>query len=253
MPELLNSNFALLFWDGRENNLKNLVNRPITNHVEMGISDPSALPEKIASVSWYPKLFSKAYPNDGQITSERISECIAVFMASVRGTSSKFDRYQAGDKSAFNALEADGFNLFTTKYNCASCHQIFTNSYNENTAFSDIGLDASYNDNGRGAISRTATDNGKFRVPSLENVALTAPYMHDGRFKTLDEVIDHYSKGIKYSENLDLRLVDTARTNARAMNISASEKARLIAFLNTMTDYSMVTNTMYSNPFKIKK
>jgi cytochrome c peroxidase len=238
-----------LFWDGRENNLVSLVNRPITNHVEMGISAPRTLPEKLAALSCYPPLFSKAY-GDASITSARISECISIFMAAIRSSNSRFDQFQHGNTTILNSLEQQGYNLFFNKYNCNNCHHVVNNSYSFSD-FHDIGLDKNYTDLGFGAAFSSSANNGKFRVPSLVNVALTAPYMHDGRFKTLSEVIDHYSQGIQNSPNLDPLLMAKDSTPMQ-MNISGQEKAALIAFLYTMTDYTTITDIKFSNPFKVK-
>jgi cytochrome c peroxidase len=152
----------------------------------------------------------------------------------------------------FSPEEQHGYTLFMTKYNCASCHHIITNSYSQSEAFIDAGLDANYTDLGRGVITNSTLDNGKFKVPSLHNVALTAPYMHDGRFKTLEEVIDHYSTGIEYSPNLNVMFADTTNKQARQMNISDADKQALVAFLKTFTDYQMISDPKFSNPFKTK-
>lgn len=239
-------NFTL-FWDGRETNLQNLVARPMTNHVEMGITDFSTLAEKLAQLPYYAQLFTNAY-GDNTISQPRIAECISYFLASMNTHNSRFEQFiQNGN--GFTALEIKGYNLFISTYNCSNCHHIFTNSYGQQEAFRDIGLDAVYKDMGRGTITGLASDNGKFKVPHLNNIALTAPYMHDGRFKTLDEVIDHYSSGIQGSSNLDTQLCYSDKT-PKNMHISESDKQALIAFLNSMTDYTFITDPKFSDPFK---
>jgi cytochrome c peroxidase len=146
--------------------------------------------------------------------------------------------------------------LFTSKYNCAKCHNVDHTIGNNYTAignnFVDIGLEDNYKDKGRGIITGNTTDKGKFKIPDLKNVALTAPYMHDGRYKTLDEVLEHYSSGILYSQNLDTLLQTDNRKAARKMNIGADDKKALIAFLNALTDNTVTTDPKFSNPFKIK-
>ena len=240
-----------LFWDGRENVLGNLANRPITNHIEMGMDDPDAIPAKLAKVPYYAQLFKNAY-GDESINKDRISESIAVFMASIRTGNSKFELGVNSSFANFTPQEAQGFALFTGKYNCNRCHEISQGGYNTSSAlFTDIGLDANYTDLGLGAIDLQSSENGKFKVPVLLNVALTAPYMHDGRYKTLDEVIEHYSHTIQNSRNLDETLKD-ANGNAMQMNVTPDDKQALIAFLNTLTDYNMINDPKYSNPFKIK-
>ena len=240
-----------LFWDGREEIVKNLVARPISNHVEMGIDDVNVLPAKLSKLSYYSSLFQDAY-GDMNINMDRLSECVALFMASIQSKNARFDRYvNTNDISVFSSLELKGMSLFSSKYHCENCHHITQNMYTTED-FRDIGLDESYTDLGRGAVSTSSFDNGKFRVPSLHNVTLSAPYMHDGRFKTLSEVIDHYSKGIMNSQNLDSQLKDSTGHAPRQMNITDDDKQAIIAFLGTMTDYSLVTDPKFSNPFKLK-
>ncbi len=248
----LSSNQGLpLFWDGRETALTNLISRPITNHVEMGYPDFATLPQKLSEFTYYNKLFTDAY-GDATITTDRISECMSDFLASMNSNGSKVDQFiNSGNQGVLSPMEYSGYLLFTSKYNCDNCHHIFSSSYTE-ADFKDIGLDANYTDMGRGTISHQPTDNGKFKVPSLHNVALTAPYMHDGRYKTLSDVVDHYSHGIQSSANLDLVLQDPSTGKAKQMNISDADKQALVAFLNAFTDYNMVTDPKFSNPFKIK-
>ncbi len=174
-----------LFWDGREDRLANLSLRPISNHVEMGISDFDALCTKLAALPYYTQLFHDAY-GDNQITSDRISGALGVFMQAITTGNSRFDQYNAGNKSVLTAQEIEGMNLFNTKYNCGTCHN-GGGGYYGNGSFKDIGLDNSYSDLGRGEVTGIAADNGSFRIPNLRNVALTAPYMHDGRYKTLGD------------------------------------------------------------------
>ncbi len=238
-----------LFWDGREKSLLDLVDRPITNHVEMGITDPDALAPKLAALSCYPPLFKKAY-GDEQVTSGRISECISMFMASIQSANSKFDQYSRSHSTDLNALERTGMILFQSTYNCSGCHHLNT-SYYTFSDFHDIGLDPIYPDNGWGIISNCSANNGKFRVPDLTNIALTAPYMHDGRYKTLDDVLEHYSHNIKNSPNLD-PVLKTVDGQPRQMNISTEDKMALIAFLYTLTDYTTIQDPKFSNPFKVK-
>ena len=240
-----------LFWDGRESILKNLVNRPITNHVEMGIDNPDQdLPARLSPLSYYNQLFFNAY-GDKNITSDRISECIAIFMGAIQSNNSRFNLYQAGNRSILSAIELQGMNLFASKYNCENCHHVIDQGVYTFADFKDIGLDDVYTDLGRGAITKQPTDMGLFRVPSLENVALTAPYMHDGRYKTLEDVVDHYSHSIKKSPNLDTIFIDTYG-QPKSLNIPDEDKAALVAFLNTLTDFSTVTDPKLSNPFKVK-
>ncbi len=248
-PELVSNPGKALFWDGRVNILKSLVSRPITNHVEMGIDDLDALAAKLSALSFYPPLFQKAYGSP-EVTPAKISESISAFMAAIRSNNSKFDQYLQNNPGILNAQEYQGMVLFNTKYNCSGCHHPGTQLYTFSDII-DIGLDQTYSDIGAGAVNNISSNDGKFVVPSLSNVALTAPYMHDGRFKTLDEVLDHYSHGIKNSPNLDPIFLNADSTTLQ-MNIPSQEKAAIIAFLNTLTDYTTINDVKFSNPFKVK-
>jgi cytochrome c peroxidase len=169
--------------------------------------------------------------------------------------SSKFERsIFSGDGvgSSLTPLESMGFQLFVEKYDCMSCHDIVSSQgYSE--AFGDelvnIGLDASYEDNGAGALDGDASKDGKFKIPNLRNIALTAPYMHDGRFASLEEVIDHYSDAVAAHPNLDERLKDPVTGLPRILNITTDEKNALVAFLHTLTDHTFISDPKFSDPF----
>lgn len=239
-----------LFWDGRERNMQKLVSRPISNHVEMGMTDLDVMAEKVRALSYYKPLFEKAFGTD-EINVERISTAIAIFVTSIKAENTRFDQSERMGTAKLSALEEQGMFLFNQKYNCQNCHNENLFGYFSGN-FRNIGLDAPYSDLGMGVISGNSEDNGRFKVPNLRNVTLTAPYMHDGRFKTLDEVLEHYSHGIKADANLDTVLKDPATGGPMRMNITAHEKEAIIAFLGALTDYDMITNPAYSDPFKIK-
>lgn len=238
-----------LFWDGRETFLSSMVLKPITNHIEMGMNDDNAIAERVKKIPYYNQLFVDAFDGDSKITADRIANALAAFCGSIESKNTKFDQAKNGTAS-LSSLELEGSNLFFTKYNCASCHQSTAFAYygSIGSSFINIGLDENYSDKGRGAKTGLESDNGKFKVPSLRNIALTAPYMHDGRFATLSEVLDHYSHGIANNPNLDERLKATNGLPIQ-MNISEQEKTALIAFLNTLTDYSLVKDVRFSSPF----
>ncbi len=250
---MFNANSAF-FWDGRENNIANLILRPVTNHVEMGIIDQSTLPSKIAAIPYYASLFNSAY-GSSLVTPYRISSAIAMFINAINTGNSRFELSArnpnpANGSPGLNALEIQGMQLFTGKYNCNGCHQTIggNGSYNTETNFMNNGLDITYTDPGLSALTGNSLDFGKFKAPELHNIALTAPYMHDGRFKTLDDVLNFYSTGIQNSPNLDSRLRD-AYGNPAKLNITEADKTALKAFLNSLTDYKMVTDPKFSDPF----
>jgi cytochrome c peroxidase len=244
-----------LFWDGRQRRLEDMVLEPIKNHIEMGTTDLNQLAKELSQIGDYQRLFAKAFPMDGSISPEKIGRALAAFLVSIKSKQSKFDQFLAGNNS-LTPLEMEGRALFFDKYDCNSCHQLQApvNGYQlagfgDFGGFADIGLDEQPADPGVLRVSGNEADKGKFKIPSLRNVALTAPYMHDGRFETLEEVIDHYSEGIDQSENLDVRLreVDGA---AKQFHISAAERQAIVAFMNSMTDLTMIHDPKFSNPFK---
>lgn len=239
---------TFLFWDGREQDLRTMVKKPITNHIEMGFSDLSDLQAKLSNVPYYESLFTQAF-GDKTITEERIAAAITAFVQSISSRQTKLDK-SFGNPSELSALEQKGRVLFSSVYDCNSCHQIENpHGYIQAGVFANIGLDKVYDDRGLAEVTKAESDNGKFKIPSLRNVALTAPYMHDGRFQTLDQVLNHYSDGIADNENLDFRL-RTPNGQPRNMEIPKADKEAIIAFLHTLTDYEMATDEKFSDPFK---
>lgn len=248
---------SLLFWDGRERVLENLIMRPISNHVEMGIDDLNTLPGKLEALSYYKPLFKAAF-KDERITLERISKAVSCFIQSINASSSTKPMSSGSTFRPLTSLEKDGKALFDTVYNCGNCHAA-SNGYSGGGGFMDIGLDEVYTDKGLGAITGNKLDMGTFKIPNLTNVALTAPYMHDGRYRTLEEVLEHYSHGIGNSPNLtpllrnrNPNVPDDAGTGVLRMNIKEADKKAIIAFLGSLTDYKTNTDEKFSNPFKVK-
>jgi cytochrome c peroxidase len=242
-----------LFWDGRNHDLPSMVMEPIQNHIEMGVNNLDNLAAKVAAIEDYQTLFSSAF-EDGVISKEHIATALSAFLVSIRSNQSRFDAALKGN-TQLTALEQFGRELFFDKYDCNSCHQLQApfNGYQlaGDGGMADIGLDENPADGGVFGVTGNTADKGKFKIPSLRNIALTAPYMHDGRFATLEDVIDHYSEGIEGSDNLDVRLRDT-NGNARKFNIPNTEKRAIVAFLHTMTDPQLIGDPKFSNPFKVK-
>lgn len=265
MPNRENQTKVLLFWDGRQSNVADMVLNPVLNHKEMNIPDFESLIRKLNSIPYYPELFKKAY-GDEQISKERIAFAMEGFLACLNTeavnpvqTNNNFEPSFPGstlqNTVGLTPLEATGQMLFHSKYNCAQCHDpSHTGDYNTvaSPAFTqmfNIGLDEKLKDAGLGAVTGKAGDMGLFKVPTLKNISLTAPYMHDGRFNNLGEVIDHYSHNIQPNSNLSplFRNIDGS---PRKLNIQPAEKQALIAFLNTLKDPDFLTNPMYSDPFE---
>jgi cytochrome c peroxidase len=239
-------NFDLpLFWDGRESHLVKMVTRPIVDPVEMGFTDLKELATKLQNIPDYRILFGKAFRTE-EVTPERIATALAAFVASIQ--SQVFV-----DMNNFSNLEGmakTGAELFVSKYQCNGCHQLQdAHGYLEVGTFANIGLETNYTDNGLSEITYLPSDAGRFKIPSLRNVALTAPYMHDGRFETLEEVIDHYSENIQPHPNLHPLLAEADGT-PKVFSISPIEKQAIIAFLNSMTSREMLTDVRFSDPFK---
>ena len=258
---LINSRFYAnghFFWDERADTLEDQTLMPIQDAVEMGLS-LQQLESKLAASDYYPFLFDWAY-GDESVTSDRVSRALAQFVRTIVSYESKYDAGLAatGDVNRpfpnFTQAENAGKALFfSRRTSCGACHVDNQGQQNDVFFFMDRprnnGLDAgSNNDNGVGDLTANANDNGDFKVSSLRNIELTAPYMHDGRLATLEQVVDHYSTGIQNHPNLDNRLRRDG--NPVRMNFSSQERANLVAFMRTLTDTGLATKEEYSNPFK---
>jgi cytochrome c peroxidase len=240
-----------LFWDGREKVLSLQVLKPIENPVEMG-TDISHLADELRSKTYYIPLFVDAF-GDQMITTDRVGLALATFLSSIKTSSTRFDEYKVGvarglsSANALTALEIEGMGLFQSeKYACDRCHQV--SSTETKARFANIGLDMSYRDQGLADLTGNSADNGKFKIPSLRNIEYTAPYMHDGRFQTLEEVIEHYSSQIVNHPSLHPDLKDENGV-AKVLNISDHEKQALIAFLRSLSDRSVISDPKFSDPF----
>ena len=239
-----------LFWDGRGQDHTLSLLFPIVNHIEMGIDDLNELSQKLSEVEYYPALFQTAFGSE-EINPERIGLALHAFTHSIASNQTKFDRFMRGNEELSNK-EALGMALFMEKYDCNSCHQVQDpQGYIFAGTFANIGLDEVYTDEGLESTTEQPFDNGKFKIPSLRNVTLTSPYMHDGRFQTLEDVMDHYKTGVTTHPNLDFRLKNEDGSVKRP-KISDSEVQAIIAFLETMTDYQMITDERFSNPFSVQ-
>ncbi len=191
----------------------------------------------------YPALFTTAFGSP-EITAEKISLALENYLLTLTSFDAKFDRVLRGE-GKFTPEEQRGFELFSTEYDprrgqfgadCFHCHggPLF-----QSQSFANNGLDDTFADLGRGKITGKKSDDGKFATPSLRNVALTAPYMHDGRFQTLEAVVEHYATGLKRSATLDPNL---AKHPDGGVPLSAADKRALVAFLNTLTDAQFKNN-----------
>jgi cytochrome c peroxidase len=241
------------FWDERAITLEDQTLMPIQHPVEMGMTLDS-VEKRLAAKDYYKVLFRKAF-GDENITRDRVSKSLAQFIRSMVSYQSKYDAGMVAlghpaapqdNLSNFTQQENQGMHLF--QQNCAGpCH----NSELQNMQVArNNGLDLVFTDNGVGTITGRPGDNGKFKSPSLRNAALTAPYMHDGRFTTLAEVVEHYNSGVKDNVNLDQRLRDPVTNQPQRLNLTQQQKDAIVAFLNTLTDNSFTADIKYANPFK---
>lgn len=220
------------FWDGGAKNLESLAFGPIQHQDEMGQDLKKLLPE-LQNNPEYPTLFKAAFGSD-TVSFVNIAKALSQFQRTLISANSRYDKFVRHEGGVLDATEKEGLQLFLQK--CGSCHatDFFTDfGYHNN------GLDSTYATDfdalawGRGRITRKPADMGTYKTPTLRNIALTAPYMHDGRFKSLGEVIDHYRSGVKNSASLAPELKQNAKPG---IAISEAEKTKIISFLQTLTD-----------------
>ncbi len=239
------------FWDERAATLEDQVLQPIQNSVEMGMTLP-ALEARLQAEPYYTNLFANAFGSP-VISSDLISRSLAQFVRSMISTRSKYDQGVGRGFTNFTAQENLGRQIFFGQVGnatCAACHS--TDTFSAPNIFNN-GLEFPYVDPGVGGITGRAQDNGLFKVPSLRNIELTAPYMHDGRFATLEEVVEFYNSGVVNNPNLPPPLrappIPGQPPAPRRLNLTAGQKAALVAFLNTLTDTNLTTDVKFSDPF----
>ncbi|MFY8127653.1 MAG: cytochrome-c peroxidase [Chitinophagaceae bacterium] len=246
------------FWDERATTLEEQVLMPFQDATEMGLTLTS-LVQRVREQVYYKTLFTNAF-GDTTLNSDRISRALSQFVRSIISYNSKYDVGRAAAPTPganftnFTAEENLGKNLFFAPIPngggaCFGCHT--TEAFiSANPGPTNNGLDAmSTTDRGAGEVFTNPVFVGRFKTSTLRNIELTAPYMHDGRFKTLEEVVEHYNSGIKNHPTLAPALQDGTGNPVR-LNFTAAQKAALVAFLKTLTDNSVSTNEKWSNPFK---
>ncbi|PSR57153.1 cytochrome-c peroxidase [Adhaeribacter arboris] len=231
-----NPNF---FWDGGVNHLELVPLAPITNPVEMG-SNVNSIIRKLNRDPGYVTEFRKVFHQDS-VNSQQLFRALAQFTGELISASAPYDQYVNGKTDALTAEQKQGLLVFEAK--CSACHKpgLFTDH-----SFRNNGLNSDFKqDPGRRIITDQPTDEGKFKVPSLRNVTVSSPYMHDGRFRTLVQVLEHYAKGVKTSATLDPLL---AGANP-GIALSDEEKKQLLAFLEALTDKKFITDPRFADPF----
>jgi cytochrome c peroxidase len=223
-PTLLNRAWGKSqLWDGRSPTLESQLIVPVTNPIEMGMTVERVV-QNIQGIKGYAPLFAAAF-GDSTINFDRISKAIATFERTIVSGNSPYDRYVAGDKSALTKQQKAGLDFFNRKGECAECHAgpSFTTEKFTNLG---IGMDQENPDPGREVVTKRRGDFGKFKIPTLRDLAHRAPYMHDGRFKTLGEVLDLYAKGGLPNPHLDTRLTP--------FYLDDPTKRDLLAFLDSL-------------------
>jgi len=249
------------FWNGRATTLEEQALMPIQHADEMG-QDLDELVAELAAETLYSEMFEAAY---GEISPATIAAALATFQRTMISANSRYDQFLLGEVS-LTEQEEQGRKLFMahpdTKAsqrgaNCIDCHsQFLTSGFNTRfDGFINNGLDAEVDlPAGLEEVTGKPEHRGQFKVPTLRNIALTAPYMHDGRFATLEDVMDHYNGGIRVSSTLSPLILEASNLDVAgdvsvSLNLSQEESAAVVAFLHTLTDEQFVTDERFSNPF----
>ena len=239
-----------LFWDGRSANLEDQALLPVEDPIELH-EDWCNVEEKLRNHDTYPTMFREAFgiEDSGEITRDRAAQALAQFQRAIISGNSKFDRWSNG-MAAFSEEELAGFDTFfdinplLKDGECGHCHNdpLFTTNQYFDNGIQDAATLVDYEDIGLGAITGNNSDFGKMRAPTLRNIELTAPYMHDGRFATLEDVVNHYNSGGHLTPNSDALV--------RELSLSEEQQIGLVAFLRTLTDTSYLKNPLLVNPYK---
>jgi cytochrome c peroxidase len=228
-------------WDGSAMTLENQMFEPVVNPIEMANTWPN-VENTLQNSSEYPQLFEEAFGTQ-IIDSTLITKAMAQFVRTLVTANSRFDQAEMG-LIELTPQEQNGLNVFLdeSRGDCFHCHGLPANPLWTDNAFHNNGLDSEFDDLGLGDVTGDPREFGLFRTPSLRNLKFTAPYMHDGRFETLDEVIDHYSEGLVFSETIDPLM---KAINTGGVQLSESDKADLKAFLLSLSDESFINNPAF--------
>lgn len=223
-PTVINRAYSLAqFWDGRAATLEEQAKGPIQNPIEMGHTHDNCI-EGLRKVVGYRKLFKEVFGTE-DFTIDHVAKAIATFERTVLSGNSAFDRFKKGDKKAMTPEQVRGMDVYFNKAKCDQCHEginFTANSYHN----LGVGSDKPNPDVGRYAVTKNDLDWGAFKTPTLRDIARTAPYMHDGSLKTLEEVVEYYNDGGKENRNLDEKM--------KPLNLTAQEKKDLVAFMHAL-------------------
>lgn len=220
-PTIINSGYQRFqFWDGRADYLEGQALGPIANPIEMNLPLDEMV-AKLSDIEGYKPAFKQAFGDD-EVTKDRVAKAIASYERTVLSGDAPYDRFKAGDKSALSEAAQRGMKVFFNKASCSACHagSNFTDGGFHNIG---VGIKDDQPDLGRVAVSKLEGDTGSFKTPTLREIARTAPYMHDGRFATLEEVVEYYNKGGTPNPQLDEEIFP--------LQLTAEQKADLVTFL----------------------
>ena len=225
-------------WDGKDFSLEIQAFEPVSNPLEMH-AKWTDVEQKLQNNPEYSILFKQAF-GSSKIDSTLVTKAIAQFERTLISGNSKFDKFLRGE-ATLTQEEQNGFDVFMdeAKGDCFHCHGSDNNPLWTDNQFHNNGLDVTFKDLGLGAVTGDPADNGKFKSPSIRNLAFTAPYMHDGRFTTLEEVINHYSEGLKPSSTIDPLM---KKVRQGGVGLSIKDKADLKAFLLSLSDFYFINN-----------
>jgi cytochrome c peroxidase len=234
-----------LFWDGGASDLESLVFGPLTHPDEMG-QDLHALVQELDEKAVYRDMFKRAFGED-TIYSALVGRALAQYLRTLISANSRFDQFIRNEAGAnFSGIELKGIEVFDQKCGCCHLFGLGKNDFFTDHQYHNNGLDSAFSSGpegilqGRFRITRDSADMGKFKTPSLRNIALTTPYMHDGRFATLEQVLDHYDSKMKYFHTLDSIFHETE--GRVGISLTEGEKEAIIVFLHTLTDTAFVQN-----------
>jgi cytochrome c peroxidase len=237
-PATINRAYSLAqFWDGRAPTLEEQAKGPIANPIEMGETHDNVV-AKLNGIEGYRALFAKAFGSP-EVTIDNAAMAIATFERTLLSGNSAYDRYKAGNKSAMSASQIRGMDVYFNKAKCDQCHEGINFTAN---AYANLGVGTgqAMPDEGRFAVTKDPLDWGKFKTPTLRDISKSAPYMHDGSLKTLDEVVDFYDEGGIPNKNLDEKI--------KKLNLTAQQKKDLVEFLKALDGASLKVSVPESFP-----
>ena len=238
-PTLLNSvSSKTYFWDGRVTTLEEQAKHPLLNPSEMGMKNEAALVGRLSDIDEYRKSFHRVFPREG-ITIDTIAIAIAAFERTLVSDNSPFDRFIRGDRDAISAAQKRGWELFKGKAGCIECHS-FSSASPFFTDFKFYNTGIGFTELGRYLVTKDSKDIGAFKTPTLRDVELTGPYMHNGSIKTLLDVVRFYNQGGEKNSNLDKKL--------HPLNLTDEEMSELVEFMRALTSDAVLRQVQSSKP-----